>query len=350
VLALANRIRDRLALPFGPDDDRYVSGNVALYNQRNAGRVFDAGVKAYQDALVKSGQQIDAQLLIVNKNIGATGRLRFNAELQSLVNPAKNGEPEYISSYVDPVTNQKHHLRLNDRVMILKNDKHVPLVDPKTWERRAVLGENGLQQTDDFGTKRWRETIVANGDTGVVAHIDTKRHFVVVQIGQQYCYYSFGSVPRDLTLAYAITVHKAQGGQADTVIAIVNGADMMLNAQSFYTALTRTQQQFIFFGDFRVLLARTKIYPIDARHDLLGSFLSGQLTVDTFSRYTFDQVLAWLDKRHAERLSTRPALEAEEVKPSEQPFAVRYAEQLDILDQIIDEVAQLPARKPARDV
>lgn len=350
VLALANRIRERLALPFGPDDDRYVSGNVALYNQRNAGRVFDAGVKAYQDALVKSGQQIDAQLLIVNKNIGETGRLRFNAELQALVNPAKNGEPEYISSYVDPVTNQKHHLRLNDRVMILKNDKHVPLVDPKTWERRAVLGENGLQQTDDFGTKRWRETIVANGDTGVVAHIDTKRHFVVVQIGQQYCYYSFGSVPRDLTLAYAITVHKAQGGQADTVIAIVNGADMMLNAQSFYTALTRTQQQFIFFGDFRVLLARTKIYPIDARHDLLGSFLSGQLTVDTFSRYTFDQVLAWLDRRHAERLSTRPALEAEEVKPSEQPFAVRYAEQLDILDQIVDEVAQLPARKSARDV
>ncbi|EKQ20150.1 RecD-like DNA helicase [Lacticaseibacillus paracasei] len=99
-----------------------------------------------------------------------------------------------------------------------------------------------------------------------------------------------------------------------------------------------------------MLLARTKIYPIDARHDLLGSFLSSQLTVDTFSRYTFDQVLAWLDKRHAERLSTRPALEAEEVKPSEQPFAVRYAEQLDILDQIVDEVAQLPARKPARDV
>ena len=92
-------------------------------------------------------------------------------------------------------------------------------------------------------------TIVANGDTGVVAHIDTKRHFVVVQIGQQYCYYSFGSVPRDLTLAYAITVHKAQGGQADTVIAIVNGADMMLNAQSFYTALTRTQQ-FIFLVTF----------------------------------------------------------------------------------------------------
>ncbi|EPC97689.1 exonuclease V subunit alpha, partial [Lacticaseibacillus paracasei subsp. paracasei Lpp227] len=27
-----------------------------------------------------------------------------------------------------------------------------------------------------------------------------------------------------------------------------------------------------------------------------------------------------------------------------------YAEQLDILDQIVDEVAQLPARKPARDV
>ncbi len=106
VLALANRIRDRLPLPFGPDDDRYVSGNVALYNQRDAGRVFDAGIKAYQDALAKSGHELDSQLLIVNKNVGATGRLRFNAELQALVNPARPGEEEYVSSYVDPVTNK----------------------------------------------------------------------------------------------------------------------------------------------------------------------------------------------------------------------------------------------------
>ena len=345
VLALANRIRDRLALPFGPDDDRYVSGNVALYNQRDAGRVFDAGIKAYQEALAKHGHQPDSQLLIVNKNIGATGRLRFNAELQALVNPARAGEPEYVSSYVDPVTNQKHHLRLNDRVMILKNDKHVALVDPKTWERRAVLGENGLQKTDEFGTKRWRETIMANGDTGVVAHIDPKRHFLVVQVGNQYCYYSFGSVPRALTLAYAITVHKAQGGQADTVIAIVNGADRMLNAQSFYTALTRTQSQFIFFGDFRVLLARTKIYPIDSRHDLLGSLLSGQLTVDTFSRFTFEQILTWLDHQRHQGIQPRAAITAAKPEAATQPFAVRYTEQLDILNQVVEKVTKLPVKK-----
>lgn len=52
--------------------------------------------------------------------MGATGRLRFNAELQALVNPARSGEEEYVSSYVDPVTKQKHHLRMRDRVMILK--------------------------------------------------------------------------------------------------------------------------------------------------------------------------------------------------------------------------------------
>ena len=349
VLALANRIRDRLPLPFGPDDDRYVSGNVALYNQRDAGRVFDAGIKAYQDALAKSGHELDSQLLIVNKNVGATGRLRFNAELQALVNPARPGEEEYVSSYVDPVTKQKHHLRMRDRVMILKNDKHVALVDPKTWERRAVLGENGLQQTDEFGTKRWRETIMANGDTGVIAHIDTKRRFLVVQVGQQYCYYSFGSVPRALTLAYAITVHKAQGGQADTVIAIVNGADHMLNAQSFYTALTRTQARFIFFGDFRVLLARTQIYPMDTRHDLLGSLLSGQLTVDNFSRFTFEQILAWLDHQQHQGNQPRAALEAEKPDATSQPFSVRYAEQLDILNQVVETVAKIPVRKSSEE-
>ena len=186
---------------------------------------------------------------------------------------------------------------------------------------------------------------MANGDTGVIAHIDTKRRFLVVQVGQQYCYYGFGSVPRALTLAYAITVHKAQGGQADTVIAIVNGADHMLNAQSFYTALTRTQARFIFFGDFRVLLARTQIYPMDTRHDLLGSLLSGQLTVDNFSRFTFEQILAWLDHQQHQGNQPRAALEAEKPDATSQPFSVRYAEQLDILNQVVETVAKIPVRK-----
>lgn len=121
---------------------------------------------------------------------------------------------------------------------------------------------------------------MANGDTGVIAHIDAKRRFLVVR-WPAILLLQLWQRAAALTLAYAITVHKAQGGQADTVIAIVNGADHMLNAQSFYTALTNASTLYL-FGDFRVLLARTQIYPMDTRHDLLGS-LSGQLTVDNFT-------------------------------------------------------------------
>lgn len=90
---------------------------MALYNQRDAGRVFDAGIKAYQDAPAKSGHELDLQLLIVNKMWAplVDCDLMPNCKPWS-IRPA--GEEEYVSSYVDPVTKQKHHLRMRDRVMI----------------------------------------------------------------------------------------------------------------------------------------------------------------------------------------------------------------------------------------
>lgn len=84
---------------------------------------------------------------------------------------------------------------------------------------------------------------------------------------------------------------------------------------------------------------------MDTRHDLLGSLLSGQLTVDNFSRFTFEQILAWLDHQQHQGNQPRAALEAEKPDATSQPFSVRYAEQLDILNQVVETVAKLPVRK-----
>lgn len=51
-------------------------------------------------------------------------------------------------------------------------------------------------------------------------------------------------------LAYAITVHKAQGSQWQRVIVTVF-SNRLMDRSLIYTALTRAQEQVLFWGQFR---------------------------------------------------------------------------------------------------
>ena len=57
-----------------------------------------------------------------------------------------------------------------------------------------------------------------------------------------------------LSLAYALTVHKAQGSQYDTVLMPIS-MEMygMLSRNLLYTAISRAKKEFILFGDMQAL-------------------------------------------------------------------------------------------------
>lgn len=79
---------------------------------------------------------------------------------------------------------------------------------------------------------------------------------------------------RFLQLAYAVSVHKAQGSQWQRVIVPVFGS-RILDRSLIYTALTRAQEQVIFLGDRKALDAAVRRPPAAERRDIgFGDWLT----------------------------------------------------------------------------
>lgn len=96
------------------------------------------------------------------------------------------------------------------------------------------------------------EVYVANGDVGLVVETWTKTrpHSVKVAfVGQSEAirYIGKGDVEENLELAYATTVHKAQGSDFDTVFLVLPRASRNLTRELLYTAITRFQSRLVLF-------------------------------------------------------------------------------------------------------
>lgn len=99
------------------------------------------------------------------------------------------------------------------------------------------------------------ENFIANGEIGMACSNYGKANtfkFLNVEFSSQIGYtYSYqekdfseeGTAP--LELAYALTVHKAQGSQFDTVILVLSDNCFLLSKELLYTALTRQSQKLI---------------------------------------------------------------------------------------------------------
>ena len=82
----------------------------------------------------------------------------------------------------------------------------------------------------------------ANGDVGTVVDIGAKG--ITVQYVDGCVDYSIGEL-RQITLAYAMSVHKSQGSEYKAVIScLLNEHKMMLQRNLLYTAVTRAKEEF----------------------------------------------------------------------------------------------------------
>ena len=109
---------------------------------------------------------------------------------------------------------------------------------------------------------------VANGEIGIVTGPYKKKGKVVklnnlkvtfsTQLGYHYTYWN-SDLSEDKSLlefAYALTVHKAQGSEFDTVYVVIPNPCRILSRELLYTALTRQKKHLVLFcqGDPRELL------------------------------------------------------------------------------------------------
>ena len=160
----------------------------------------------------------DIQVLTPTRK-GPAGTENLNRLLQEALNPPKPGQPE--------VRWGERIFRPGDRVMQTRNDYDI------LWEK-----EDGTVGSGVF-----------NGDVGRIQAIDPAGEWLAILYEDRKALYSLEMLS-EIDLAYAQTVHKAQGSEYPCVVlcAMPSAPGLMVRGV-LYTALTRARELLILVGD-----------------------------------------------------------------------------------------------------
>ena len=154
---------------------------------------------------------------------GNCGVDSLNQILQDSINPREINKKEIKAG--------NRYFRLNDKVMQIVNNYELYF---------KTIDEFGLVIEDGYG--------VFNGDIGVVIDIDNINEVITVKFDDRIVEYESNSFD-NLSLAYAITVHKSQGSEYDVVVMPMCFAPrLLLNRKILYTAITRAKKCICFVG------------------------------------------------------------------------------------------------------
>lgn len=153
---------------------------------------------------------------------GACGIDNLNKKLQQVLNPYFKGmqiEQDFVKFHV------------GDKVMQIVNNYEIEFYK---------IGERG---------ERIQGTGVYNGDIGHIIEILPNTYDMTVKFDDgKICTYPRSEL-HQLTLAYAITIHKSQGSEFDAVvIPIVSGAPIIITRNLLYTAITRAKKVVVLIG------------------------------------------------------------------------------------------------------
>jgi exodeoxyribonuclease V alpha subunit len=176
----------------------------------------------YVDAKIQ-----DIQVLTPTRK-GALGVESLNTILQTYLNPASPDKEEQETP--------RGIFRVGDKVMQIRNDYQLE------WE---VRGKHGITAQRGLG--------VFNGDMGIVKSIDHMQEILTVDYDEgKTVDYTFKQLD-ELELAYATTVHKAQGSEYPAVVIPLLGVPHMLRTRNLlYTAVTRAKKCVVLVGDHEV--------------------------------------------------------------------------------------------------
>ncbi len=118
------------------------------------------------------------------------------------------------------------------------------------------VGDKVLQLRNNYDKE------VFNGDSGVITAIAPEEQTLTVRLDDgRFVSYEFGELD-ELALAYAMSIHKAQGSEYPVcVIPLVMEQYMLLERQLLYTAITRARQLAVLVGSKKALAIAVKNGP-----------------------------------------------------------------------------------------
>ena len=174
---------------------------------------------------------------------GVIGIDNINRCLQEKINPPSLKKME--------VENDKCIYRKYDRVMQITNNYE------RTWTKDGCQGAG-----------------VFNGDIGNILDIDINTHEVIVEFEDGRIARYIKNDLSELTLSYAITIHKSQGSEFDVVIIpVLSGPPMLLTRNLLYTAVTRAKKMVVLIGTKQCIARMVHNNYTKVRYTMLKYFL-----------------------------------------------------------------------------
>ena len=167
----------------------------------------------------KMGVPADQIQVLTPTRKGPTGTISLNRRLQAALNPPAEEKRELQWG--------ERLFREGDRIMQTRNDYDV------VWEKA-----DGTVGTGMF-----------NGDVGKILKIDPSGEWLEVDFDGRAAVYGAEQLS-EIDLAYAQTVHKAQGSEYRCVVlSVMPAAPSLMVRGVLYTALTRARELLILVGD-----------------------------------------------------------------------------------------------------
>lgn len=184
----------------------------------------------------------------------AAGTAELNLRLQAALNPPADGKKEKAAG--------ERVFRVGDRVMQTRNN-----YDIMWYKAPAGAAPSGRTETGAG---------VYNGDVGYIEDIDEDGGTVLVSFEDKLTPYPFEMLS-DLELAYAVTVHKAQGSEYPAVVlAAPPGMPRLCTRSVLYTAVTRARNLLIIVGDAGIVASMVENDRRQKRYSGLRARLAGE--------------------------------------------------------------------------
>ncbi|MDR0622601.1 MAG: ATP-dependent RecD-like DNA helicase [Deltaproteobacteria bacterium] len=229
IVQAAHMINDGLS---PAEMDRNPDADFFFVEEENPTGIIDKIVRLVCDRIPKKlgiNPKTDVMVLSPTKK-GELGTVNLNAQLGKALNPF----------FAPTIVRYGQTFRVNDRVMQVRNNY----------------------------TKE-----VYNGDLGRVSDIDMENQELRVQFDDHKVNYDFSELD-ELSVAWASTVHKAQGSEFPAVVIPIHPSHhIMLRRKLIYTAVTRGRQMVLLVGSPAALLTAVKNNREDRRHSNLDRLL-----------------------------------------------------------------------------
>lgn len=246
-------------------------GNAYVLEETNQTRIQDKIAEMAKRRGLKAFQNGDTQVLCPLK-AGPIGVEALNHRLQSELNPSRDGVQELTVGKLRMKDEEGKEyevmkvFREGDSVINTRNNYDM------VWYR--MDRRYGLQPTKGKG--------LINGETGVITSIATTKdnsnmthRIVTVKFDDHYIKYD--NEFDDLTLAYALTIHKSQGSQWPNIICPLAQFSIILNRKILYTMYTRAQDSCVLIGSQTLIHKTIENNKEDLRLTLLQERLQRRL-------------------------------------------------------------------------